>query len=542
MRLFVRLVGAALCAAALAACTEPFYCTSDAATWRVTVVDPDGELVTDLHWTAVIVSAQDTISPTTLAAHSNPAGGTYAIFTDDVQGRIDPTGDVVRVEGASGLAWFSAEFVFDIPDANCYANRVSGPDTVTLAPATFAIVNGDRVWGGGDILVVSPVFRLVGDSLPFLVAADTVWSHPVAGDTVALRAPVLTGSYPVAVLREDHPAALGTVVVRGYGGAADGPPLSGIIQVWPRGSADPTFLANGPNQLHLVNAASRTVVRAFDDSIHNPLDADDHCTRGPGPTYDPNIFILCPERSTRVAFDIGSDPPERVEETCFTDSGYRLAGLIAPGHWLSVFSNLVYLIRCPEFDGPPGFHIEETEIIRISPRGDRTLVLGNDHMDGGAPVIDTDGVVFRIAEFEGSGVEIGAGFSSDGATLYTGMWKAVWGGTLVLKLDATSGAILAQTTLMGMGYPGDLLVDSQGGWVYVLGVWAGQWTLSVLDQETLATVAVLEPGEDTCAPEWPVSLVLGSNQDAVFVVRTDGYWQFIPPGNSCIERFNVWRQ
>jgi DNA-binding beta-propeller fold protein YncE len=526
--------------AVLAACGEPFYCTPGAATWQVTVLDAQGAPVPDLRWTAVIERTHDTIPATLLAAHSDPAHGTYAIFTDAVRDRIDPTGEVVRVEGASGTEWFSAAFTFAVPQADCYANRVSGPDTVTLAPAAFALVNADRAWGGGDILVVSPVLRLV-DSLPFLVDGDTAWSHAIAGDTAAVTAPVNTGAYGVEVVRGEVAELLGTTAVRGYAGAAPGPPLSGIIQAWPRGSVDPTFLANGPNQLHLVDAASRTVVRVFDDSIHNPLDGDDHCTRGPGPTYDPNIFILCPERSTRVAFDIGTDPPVRVEEVCFTDSGYRLAGLIAPGYWLSVFSNLVYLIKCPGADSDFWSSIRETEIIRISPRGDRTLVLGNEHHDDGAPVIDIAGLVYWITEFAGTGAEMGAGFSSDGATLYAGMWKAVWGGTRVLKLDATSGTILAQTTLMGMGYPGDLLVDSDGGWVYVLGVRAGQWTLSVLDAETLATVAVLEPGSGACGPDWPVSLVLGSNQDAVFVVRTHGYWQYVPPGNSCIQRFDVWR-
>ncbi|MDH3459295.1 MAG: hypothetical protein OER90_20830, partial [Gemmatimonadota bacterium] len=530
MHLFSRLLGTALCAAVLGACAEPFYCTPGAATWQVTVLDAQGAPVPDLRWTAVIERTHDTIPATLLAAQSDPANGIYAVFTDAVRDRIDPAGEVVRVEGASGTGWFSAAFTFAVPQADCYANRVSGPDTVTLAPAAFALVNADRVWGGGDILVVSPVLRLV-DSLPFLVGGDTAWSHAIAGDTAAVTAPINTGAYVVEVVRGDVAELLGTAAARGYGGAAPGPPLSGIIQLWPRGSADPTFLANGPNQLHLVDAASRTVVRVFDDSIHNPLDGDDHCTRGPGPTYDANIFILCPERSTRVAFDIGTDPPVRVEEVCFTDSGYRLAGLIAPGYWLSVFSWVVAPLKCPGSDSwGPYLNVEETEIIRISPRGDRTLVLGNNHSDGGAPVLDIGGLVYRIDDFAGSGAEMGAGFSSDGTALYAGMWKAALGGTLVLKLDATSGTILAQTTLMGMDYPGDLLVDSQGGWVYVLGVRAGHWTLSVLDAATLATAAVLEPGSDACGPEWPVSLVLGSNQEAVFVVRTDGYWQYIPPG------------
>jgi hypothetical protein len=540
MQLFVRLVGATLCAAALTACTEPFYCTPDAVVWRVTVLDADGAPVTDLHWTAVIASTQDTISHATLAALSAPESGTYAIFTNDRRTPIDPTGEVVRVEGASGLDWFSAEFGFDIPDANCYANRVSGPDTVTLAPAAFTIVNGDRVWGGGDILVISPVFRLVDDSLPFLVVADTVWSRARAGDTAVVRAPVLSGSYPVALLDDDQPVALGDVVVRGYAGAADGPPLSGIIQVWPQGSADPTFFANGPNQLHFVNAASRSVVRAFPDSIHNPLGYRGNCAPGPGVTYDPDAFILCPEPNIPVAWNIGGEEPQLVEASCLSAPGFEVTGLIAPGYWLIGRPHDVRRRKCPEnVDWAENLDSEGTEYIRISPRGDRTLVLGNGHRDG-APVLDAAGAVaYRIAAFGPSGTAGGAGFSPDGTTLYAAQRQGL-DSIVVLSLDATSGTTLARTAL-AMRDPPDLLVDTEGGWVYVLGVRAGHWALAVLDLDSLATVAMLETAGERCAPDWPVRLVLGSNQGAVFVVRTSGYWQEVVPENSCIQRFDVWR-
>jgi hypothetical protein len=530
----------------LTACGEPFYCTPGAATWQVTVLDAEGAPVPDLRWTAVIERTRDTIPATLLAAHSDPAHGTYAIFIDAVRDRIDATGEVVRVEGASGTEWFSAAFEFAVPQADCYANRVSGPDTVTLAPAAFALVNADRVWGGGDILVVSPVLRLV-DSLPFLVDGDTVWSHAIAGDTAAVTAPINTGAYVVEVVRGAMAELLGTAAVRGYAGAAPGPPLSGIIQLWPRGSVDPTFLANGPNQLQLVDAASRMVVRAFPDSIHRPLgDASNNgeqCGWGPGPTYDPDTFILCPEPYSRVAWDIGGAEPQLVETSCSTASAFRADALIAPGYWLVGDHHQVYRIKCPEHvNWAVALSIEQAEYIRISPRGDRTLVLGNKHQDGGAPVLDAAGAVaYRIAEFEPGGVAAGADFSPDGTSLYAGIWQQTVDSITVLSMDAASGQIQAHTSLP-MRYPADLLVDASGGWVYVIAVRAGRWALAVLDAISLATVAVLDPAEDACAPDWPVALALGSNQSAVFVVHTDGYWQYPAPGSSCIQRFDVWRE
>jgi hypothetical protein len=344
---------------------------------------------------------------------------------------------------------------------------------------------------------------------------------------------------------------LGTVDVRGYGGYAEGPPLSGIIQPWPRGSMDPTFLANGPNQLQLIDAATRTVVRAFPDSIHNPLTDPPsdgrHCTRGPGPTYDPDVFILCPEPYTRVAYDIGGDEPQLVEERCFTDYNDWVYGLIAPGYWLSGSDHYVYRIKCPEgVNWALPLDVIEPEYIRFSPRGDRTVILGNAHGDGGAPVLDADGAIaFRIAEFEGVGWVAGAGFSSDGATLYAAMYLSAVGGITVLSLDATAGARLAQVTPLVMPYggPADLLVDSEGGWVYALAGdrWSGRWSLAVLDLESLATVAVLESDEDTCTVGWPVGLVLGANQSAVFLVNTHDNWQSASPESACIQRFDLWR-
>jgi hypothetical protein len=121
------------------------------------------------------------------------------------------------------------------------------------------------------------------------------------------------------------------------------------------------------------------------------------------------------------------------------------------------------------------------------------------------------------------------------------MYQTAIDSITVLSLDATSGETLARATV-GMRYPPDLLVDSEGGWVYVLGVRAGRWALAVLDVESLTTAAVLEASEGGCDLWWPVALVLGSTQSAVFVVRTDGYWQRFVPENSCIQRFDVWRQ
>jgi hypothetical protein len=365
------------------------------------------------------------------------------------------------------------------------------------------------------------------------------------GDSAILEAPVSTGTYDIAVLRGTAAESLGAVEVRGYGGAVQGPPLSGIIQPWPPASSDATFLANGHNQLQLVDAVLAAVVRAFPDSIHNPLgDASnrgEHCGWGPGPTYDADTFILCPEAYSRVAWDIGGDDPRLVEVSCSTAPDPRADGLIAPGYWLIGRHHLVEQVKCPQgTTWAPGLSIEQTEYIRISPRGDRILVMGNLNRNGGAPVLDAAGdIAYRIAEFDGD-IQAGAGFSSDGATLYGGMWRSDVDAVRVVSVNATIGQPLAQATV-ALTYPADLLVDSDGGWVYVVGVEADRWALAVLDSESLTTVAVLQPADEGCTPDWPVGLVLGKTQSAVFTVSTQEYRQYPAPEPSCIQRFDVWR-
>jgi hypothetical protein len=541
MQLVTRLLGAAVCAAVLGACAEPFYCTPGAATWRVTVLDSDGAPVTALQWTAVIERTQDTIQATTLAALSDPASGAYAIFTDDVQGRLDPTGDVVRVEGASGFAWFSAEFVFAVPDAACYANRVAGPDTVTLAPATVAIVNGDRVWGGGDILVSSPVLRLV-DSLPFLVDADTVWSHHVDGDTAALTPPITTGTYGVEVVRGADIESIGTVVVRGYGGSAEGPPMSGVPLPWPPNTLNPTFLGNGPNRLQLFDAATQAIVRSFPDSIHSPGSPDtyDNCPTNLSTTYDERAVVLCQEPGFLQAWTLNGEPTPFDVPINADNWDVGAANLAAPGGpWLIGFHHSVTVMP----PGYPDYVIEEPAHIKFSPRGNRIVVMGNTQHDG-VLVLDTADLspAYYIEELAGVTLEAGTGFSADGAALFASVTNQV--ALRIAAVDAEDGATRAyRDDIVRIDQTPALLVDPRGAYVFVAGHREGRTVLLVLDAQSLDTVTELQLPAATCVPPsgWPaVGLVLDQVVNRVYAVWTHDFLQNGPPDHSCIEWFDIW--
>jgi hypothetical protein len=537
------LITAATGLAVLAACGEPFYCTPGAATWQVTVLDAQGTPVPDLRWTAVIERTHDTIPATLLAAHSDPAHGTYAVFTDAVRDRIDPTGEVVRVEGAAGTAWFSAAFEFAVPEADCYANRVSGPDTVTLAPAAFALVNADRVWGGGDVLVVSPVLRLV-DSLPFLVEGDTAWSHAIAGDTAAVTAPVNTGAYVVEVVRGEAAESIGTVDVHGYGGFAEGPPMSGVLMRWPPNTPNPTFLGNGPNQLQLFDAASRTVVRSFPDSMHNPETGFRNCPQGIGPTYNPNAVVLCPEPKTLQAWTLeGAPQPFDVplHETMISD--VRMAALGAPGGGWLVGDH--HWVQWVDASGGSGIiWIEEPQVMQISPRGNRIVLLGNGQLDG-VVVLDTArfDVAYYIEELAGTGIRVGAGFSSDGQTLFAAVQTSNVG-TRIAAVAAEDGEVQAfRDSLPLLGVDPNILVDPRGSYVFLTGHHNFKTVLIVLDAVSLGTVAQIALPNETCLTDHPsqfrVDLVLDQTADRVYAIWTGWAWQEVPPENSCIEQFDL---
>lgn len=542
MRVVVRVLGSALCVAALGACAEPFYCTPGAAIWQVTVLSPDGTPVTTgLRWTAVIERTQDSANADALAAYSDASSGTYAVFYDAMRVRLDPAGDVVHVEGAAGSNWFAADFVFAVPDQECHANRVSGPDTVTLAPASFGLVDGQQLWGGDYARVVSPVHRLV-DSLPFLVDGDTVWSRHVAGDTAGVTVPVNTGEYAVAAVRPDGAESLGTVAVRGYGGFADGPPLTGVVMRWPPDTPNPTFLANGPDRLQLFDAASRSVVTSYPDSIHHPAagGAWDACPQGIGPTYDPYTVVLCPEPGTLQAWDLEADPvPIDVPQTGW--GSLRMAALAAPGRWLIGLHHYVVV------SGGLDIWIEEPQVMRISPHGDRVVVVGNGQLDG-VVVFDTAGLVpaYYIEELVGRCCLVGAGFTADGGTLYAAV--QTHDSMQVAAVAADDGEMLAYTALTALAsWQLAMLVDQRGTYVFLIGgrtYYDRRTVFRVLDAGSLDLVAEIELPELTCQtypPDYsPVGLVQDEAESRVYAVWGRGDWQTAPPDNSCIEWFDVW--
>jgi hypothetical protein len=535
------LITAATGLAVLAACGEPFYCTPGAATWQVTVLDAQGTPVPDLRWTAVIERTHDTIPATLLAAHSDPAHGTYAVFTDAVRDRIDPTGEVVRVEGAAGTEWFSAAFTFAVPQADCYANRVSGPDTVTLAPAAFTLVNADRVWGGGDILVVSPVLRLV-DSLPFLVDGDTAWSHAIAGDTAAVTAPINTGAYGVELVRGAVSEFLGTATVRGYGGYAMGPPMSGAPLPWPPHTQQPTYLGNGPNRLQLFDAATQTVLQSFPDSIHSPGSPTTvgNCPTNLTTTYDEQAVVLCREPGILQAWTLGGAPAPFDVSIDADNWDVGAANLAAPGGpWLIGFQHTVTVMP----PGYPDYVIEEPAHIKFSPRGDRIVVMGNAQQDG-VLVLDTSGLspAYYVQELAGVTLEAGTGFSADGATLFASVTDQT--ALRIAAVDAENGATrVFRDDIVRIDQTPALLVDPRGEYVFVAGHRGDRTVLMVLDASSLETLAEVQLSVATCAPigGWPaVGLVLDQLENRVYAVWSSRFFQQTTPDDSCIEWFDLW--
>jgi hypothetical protein len=204
----------------------------------------------------------------------------------------------------------------------------------------------------------------------------------------------------------------------------------------------------------------------------------------------------------------------------------------------------IYLFEVPQW----GYQAEETDVIEISPRGNRIVVLANVQL-GGVLVLDTAqyDVAYRIEELEHGRSSVGAGFSADGETLFAAVQTGVTTGhrMSVAAVDGESGDLRAYRdsleifTLGG----GTLHVDPRGGYVYIVGQRDRRPALVVLDAATLETVAQIDLPHQTCLPDdlprFMVDLVLDQGEDRLYAVWMTHWWQFGTPGNSCIEWFDL---
>lgn len=264
-------------------------------------------------------------------------------------------------------------------------------NTLTLRAADFAV-------GGDDIAVT-----IGGLAAPATRADDTTFSATVPSE--------LGGRATLVVRWRDVERTLAPLVVYGFDRVLTGSVLlPWDLRVLP--GTEPVVMAGDlSNNLVLWNLV--TGVEQLVPGVHG-LDR----SRGPGPTPDPNIYLLSPpnapfverwrlfptaERLDTLPVIPGRQVMQLSENVVFRSTSHQFAILTRPDP-SSPFTVAL-------FEGG-----EETESVFLSPRGDRAAIAIDGPVPLDVPVFDaaTGSVAWRASSFSGV---TGAEFSADGATL-----------------------------------------------------------------------------------------------------------------------------
>jgi hypothetical protein len=385
----------------------------------------------------------------------------------------------------------------------CKADRM-----VTTDPLVSGVPDA---WSGGQFVLTSGSFAGVDSTPLVLLGADTVSVRSLGGDSVQVQLPDTNGPVSLEVRLRSGGRAIVGVRVHGLAGVRDGPQIDlfGQVYPWP-GNGNATALAVHGGTLVLLDLRSLT--------MSAPLTADTglwcHSMPGNAPP-----FPLVPSATVPGLVTVVSCPNLRplllaVPATggAAPDTGPASGGLVAVhlsrGTWFLSIKDVgtqVYT-RLPSggFAATPPGNLEYEGGAVVSPRGDRMVPTWFDCGDQvGAPVYDpaTASVAYRVAEFQC--VSGPAAFSPGGDTLFISgvhipgsqVTSPLPWPEEVEALDATSGAVLAKTTLWNTTNALNpqataLAADPLRPYLYVFGSPDGP-DLLVLDRATLAVVATL---------------------------------------------------
>lgn len=346
------------------------------------------------------------------------------------------------------------------------------------------------VWAGGSVKLHSHAFTS-SDSLPLvLLAGDTL---PVSlADTfiVSVELPdTVSGPLVLSVLSAAaSDTQTVTVNAHGFVRAYGGPKLAGLPQRTPDGF----MLARGTGGTVLVNPAA---------GVAQPLVSRDGGGTGcgaltPGLSLVAGVVVSSGPDCKYYAWRFDSGPV--AVDSAPATSAWALAYL-GPNRWLmnshhttltmtdTSWTELARLESPNEYVADPAGHFVVPAMVGgVDPEG--------------SPVYSTSTstIAYHIA---GQGEVGGAGFSSDGDTLFVAGVHWVGGGGPVrfLVLDAATGKILREGPLDGYG-GGYMIVEPNRPWIYTMsdgripinGSTRGTVGVEVIDRRTLATVAHME--------------------------------------------------
>lgn len=393
-----------------------------------------------------------------------------------------------------------------------------------------------EAWSEGELLVASDAFRESSRRATILLDSTALPLRRVDDTTMAAQLPITSGVHTLTIMGDRIQPTATVVRVYGFHSVREGPSVSGYALPFTRAGAT-AFLANGERSLMLADARFGTA-QALPASIHSPW-----CMRGPGPTYRPDRVVL------RTGADFVScggskawsltGTPQLFDSTSL--STWRLAAQLGPNTWLASYHHQI----CTVGPGNPGQcqTLEETNAVRISPRGDVATPLIHYAFNTGVPVYDaTSGVPrYYVGELRSSG---GAAFNSSGDTLFLVGEDATASAatTRILALEPLTGTRLAEASFAPVGYLYDLAL--LGPWLVLAAAepsLISRPLVIILDRDSLTVTATLRaPATVTCWTIFCGELQIVADLSAAYLLETSGFDYSLPFGfRSFIYRFEV---
>lgn len=311
--------------------------------------------------------------------------------------------------------------------------ELSGPFTVTPA----------EPWAGGAVTVTGPSFRDGGDGAVLRLGTVSVSLERVDDTSMtAVLPPTLGGSFQPQLEVAGQVVELDPITIAGYAETFEvQPQLLWDVLVWPRdGRAN--VMGVSLEGLTLIQLDTRSVT-TFDSLL------DWNLLRGPGVTYQDNVFLLRPRNSAALESWTLLPTPRRlaVHADIFSNRQVMRLGpnawFVSSAHQFSTYTRADSAQPYQETDT----RAEETEGVHMSPRGDRATIQV-DRAWSGLPVyaVPSGDVAYVVTQMQ---VVEGVAFSRDGAllALVGGIDGILRAPSRVLLLDAGSGDVLADTTI-----------------------------------------------------------------------------------------------
>jgi hypothetical protein len=382
----------------------------------------------------------------------------------------------------------------------------------------------EEVWGGGDIVLVSPAVPTVHEPIRAVIGEDTVSATYRRGDTVVFRAPSLSGTYGVQLLPPIVPAPGSTDAVRVYGFTdyAEGPMVSGWLLPMPTNSPVPQVLAYGPDALLLVDLRWPTAHRLVEYSALGLTIHPQRCHGGPGLSYRQGFAVICSALwqlmpqvqadSRTLVFGPGNHNVVEIDRECeaAAHGGLRFSCLTPGGRVYRSYQ-----------EGDPWI-----SAWRLSPSGQ--LVTFDGQYPTGCPVYDRTGDRLYAVGPALDWVFCSMAFSPSGDTLFAA-WSDGGYPWHLHTVNAANGALLATLDFPESVWVDRVVADPVRPWLYVstrYGAWAS-WDnavprLFVLDRRTMEVVGTVSaPERDRRPLQDEVIVVVGT--EAVYLAPHWGW-------------------